>query len=315
MSTPVLALGPQRPAPNLRDALDAEGVTGPLALITAGWRVDELEIDALKRHAGVPILHLPLYAWFEALMAADPALKRTYRQRQDRILALKELYRLRLLPALAAVDDLRAHNRRHPDAPDLGVEELEDALRGLRTLDDRVVEGVARIRADVPTLERPWDHHPAVRARYDEIVDTLDRASALAIAGGHIGVLRNRMQLFGFSQHLPRLLAQGQPIVAWAGGVMTLTERVVIYYDDPPQGISEAEVFSPGFGLLPGVVLFPHARRRLRLDDPDRLERLVARFHPRLCLGMENGAWMSWRGADWTDHSRPDTLLRLADLP
>jgi hypothetical protein len=43
-------------------------------------------------------------------------------------------------------------------------------------------------------------------------------------------------------------------------------------------------------------VVFPHARRRLLLDDARRLELLARRFAPAECLTLDDGAWLIDRG-------------------
>ena len=90
---------------------------------------------------------------------------------------------------------------------------------------------------------------------------------------------------------------------------MVLSERVVLYYDDPPEGPSEPEVLDRGFGLLTERTLFPHPHQRLRLDSPDRLTLLEERFGT--CLGLENGAFIQVRDGKWRDRSLDGSLLRL----
>ena len=82
VTPPVLVLGPQRPHPNLRRVLDDTGVSGPYALITAGWRHDEAEIEPLEVELGQGIVHIPLYRWFETISKANLEVSRDYRQRQ-----------------------------------------------------------------------------------------------------------------------------------------------------------------------------------------------------------------------------------------
>jgi len=113
----------------------------------------------------------------------------------------------------------------------------------------------------------------------------MERCSALAIAGGHVGVLRNRLWLFDV---VP--VARKGPILAWSAGSMALCERIVLFHDSPPQGPGDAEVFEEGFGVCPGIVPLPHARRRLRLDDPTRVSLFARRFAPARAVVMDDGA-------------------------
>ena len=70
--------------------------------------------------------------------------------------------------------------------------------------------------------------------------------------------------------HVLRLFAVGRPpaVVAWSAGAMALTERVMLFHDRAAHGPSHAEFADVGLGWVPGAVLLPHARRRLRVDDP-----------------------------------------------
>ena len=86
-----LILGPQRPEPNLRVALDHVKVDGRLAVISAGWRHDEAELDALENHAGA-LTPVPLYQWFEEVYRHAPRIAERYRERQQRIQDYKRLY-------------------------------------------------------------------------------------------------------------------------------------------------------------------------------------------------------------------------------
>ena len=45
-----------------------------------------------------------------------------------------------------------------------------------------------------------------------------------------------------------------------------------------------------GLGLYAGVVPFPHARRRLRLDEPERIALLARRLAPSRAVLLPDGA-------------------------
>ena len=94
------------------------------------------------------------------------------------------------------------------------------------------------------------------------------------MAGGHVGILIRCLRLFAVGPP-PEL-----PVVAWSAGAMALTERVVLYNDRGPQGVQGAEVWDRGAGRVRDVVAMPHARRRLRLDDPVHAKVFVAPVRP-----------------------------------
>jgi hypothetical protein len=306
----LLILGPQRPSGNLSTALAGVGVSGRVALITAGWRHDESELDALRADLrggiGCETVHLPLYRWFDECMSGSPDLAAAWRLQRDRVLAFKALYRVRLASDFNVVQQLRARQVRNADVHDA---ELADAGRVLRELDARVAERLDAYRRSAGVVSEPWTH-PAVAPLHARIAETLDGCAAVAVAGGHAAVLLNRLRFFGLRTLLPGMLARGGVVAAWSAGAMALTERVVLYYDDPPEGPSEPEILDRGLGLLRGRVLFPHARRRLRLDQPGRLQQLQARFGT--CLGLENGALIQVQDGVWQDRSVPGSLLHLA---
>ena len=300
----LLILGPQRPRPNLAAALVEAGASGPIGVVTAGWRHDESELAPLRRDLPFEPVLLPLYGWFDRVMNDHPELRDAYRLRQARVLAMKSLYRVRLSLAFQAV--LRVH-KSATGFDDLDQAALLDAVEVLRALDASAAQACDDIRAGFPSV---GPDHPAVRPLHDELAALLSTCNSLAIAGGHVAVLLNRIRFFGLDRLLEGFLARGGVLAAWSAGAMVLGPRVVLFYDDPPEGPSEPEVLDRGLCLFADRLLFPHARRRLRTDDPARLRLLRARFGK--CLGLENGAWVEIRGSGFTDRSDPGSLLVLA---
>lgn len=298
-------LGPQRPNQNLSEVLQ-RSVTEPgaIAVISAGWRHDEADIGPLQAAMGRPSHHLALYHWFDEIMRAHPGLKRSYRARQDARLAHKLLYRIRVDASLIAVRKLRALYDGDPD----GVwPELQRAAKAVRRVDEDLMEELDTIKERFPELAAPWER-PEVAPYLERIGSVVQDCAAIAIAGGHVAVLQNRLRFFGFDG---LLTAWTRPIVAWSGGAMVLTDRIALYYDDPPEGPGEAEVLGPGLGLLPGVVLFPHAERRLRMEQTHRLSSLAIRFQPADCITLENGAHLVRRDDAWHNDGVAGSALRI----
>lgn len=307
MPAPVLVLGPQRPEPNIRAALDAAGVSGSVGLITAGWRHDEAEIEPLVAHLNHPVVHLTLYAEMDRVFRENPEVFQAYRARQKRVRAYKEVYRISLRAASMAVSELFDRVEADPSVygPDLG-----DAIGALRLVDERVLDRVDQIYGEHPDIAEPWTH-PAVAEVRQRWLDDLDGGQALLIAGGHVAVLRNRLRFFGLDEVIAGLPERGVPVVAWSAGAMVLARRIVLFYDDPPEGHGMAEVLGRGIGLLPGVVWLPHARLRLDLQDRKRVAILSRRLRPEHAVALETGAALRWDGAMWHDSSDPESCFAL----
>jgi len=299
-------LGPQRPAPNVPACLEELGGDGTVLVITAGWRTDETDDEALKRHLGPDVVVLPLYTWFEVVGKELPDLRAAYRPRQDQLIRLRRLHRLRLQAALDVVDELRDRKK---DA--LVVQELQSALQHVRDLDQSLLTGSDRIVAEHAEALAEWKQHKLVASLRAKAREAVASARTVVLTGGHVAVLLNRLRFFGVDQALIDRHAMGGDIVAWSAGAMVLTDRIVLFYDDPPQGRRYPELLDRGLGLAHDAVLLPHARLRLNLEDPDRVAMLAQRFAPAQCLGLENGAWLARREGQWVNRGDPAAALQL----
>lgn len=278
-----------------------------MVTITAGWRLDEAEHAALHAAVGPDAVHLPLYAWFESCMESMPALRAVYKERQRKLRGLKRVYRERLHPALDAVRGLIEQQAREPD---LVTPQLEWALEDVRRIDEQFVDQSRAIFGAYPEVERPWEE-PEVAKRRAESAVLLGESRAIVLAGGHVAVLRNRLMFFGVHQQLIQAWLQQTGVIAWGAGAMVLTPRIVLFYDDPPDGPSHPEILDTGLALVQDTVLLPDARKRLRLEDRMRIALLGGRFRPSRCIGMENGAWLEHDGGRWVQHGTPGTAKYL----
>lgn len=288
-------MGPQRLAPMVDHALELLDIApdGRVALVTAGWQERESEdgelMDAL---GGRPSVNLRLHARGDLVYAEDTELFALHRARQDRLKELQNLYRRRLGHAMAAAVEMQglcpAAGHAPAPADDIPSAQLSGAIEWVQALDrDHVRQAKAINDAflrDVAPLTRT-----AVARERAEILAILDDCSAVAIAGGHVAVLLNKLALFGLGNVLGT-----KPIVAWSAGAMVLTERVVLFHDTPPQGRGYAEVLGRGLGLMPNVVVLPHARRRLLLDDAQRISLFARRFLPRRCVALDERCYISY---------------------
>ena len=289
MSPLIIVLGPQRFHPDVVDAMTSLGVGERVAAVTAGWQERESEVEELHEHLHVEVVELELYRRYDEVLEADGKLFAALRRRQDRLRRLQALYRKRLGHHLEMTRTLISAQ----DDDSLLEPERRDAIEDLRNLDAHHLDRIRALNDEFDERWRPHEREAVARQRR-ELAAILDGCETLLIAGGHVAVLHNRMRLFDVVS-----LTQGKPIVAWSAGAMVLSDRVVLFHDSPPQGPGNAEVFATGFGLCPGVVPLPHARRRLRLDDRMRVALFARRFAPSRPVVLEEGTRLDWDGHRW----------------
>ncbi len=293
MSRRLLVLGPQGHQKTVAGVVADLGVRGPLAVVTAGWKELEAEDTELAADLGCETRNLGLFPRAESLFREQPQVRSLLYERHDRLRALRTLYRLRLAPQLETCRQLLA--RTDPAGPDeLYAPEIESAIAGVRALDAHHLARAATLDDEI--TERLAHERPSLARHRDELAHALDGIGALLVAGGHVGVLLNRLRLFDVLTLAPEV-----PLVAWSAGAMALAERIVLFHDSPPQGPGDAEVYAPGLGLVRGLVPLPHARHRLRLDDPARVALLARRFAPDICTALDGGERLEriGEGADW----------------
>ncbi len=297
---PLTLLGPQRLRPALVATFDRLDITGQVAAITAGWQEREAEVDEMREHLGRPVVDLMLHQRCEQAFAADLELFQAHRQRQDQLRKMQRLYRYRLDFMIQPARELLLST----EDPELLVAEQEAAIAALRQLDNQHLDRIAVVHREFE--ERIADQQfPGLERQRAEVAEILSGSAALAIAGGHVAVLLNRLRLFGLLE-----LAGDLPVIAWSAGAMALGERIVLFHDSPPQGAGNAEVMDHGLGLFRDMLPLPHARRRLRLDDPCRVQLFARRFAPARCIPLDEGAEISWDGEHWRAE-KPAQILHL----
>ncbi len=286
MSPPVVLLGPQRLRPTLVEAVEELGIAGGIAAITAGWEEREDEIDELRAHLGRRVVNLQLHRRTEQIFVRDREFFVAYRERRVRLRELQDVYRRRLASTLdAAIDVLR----REGD-PEVLDPEREDALEAVRRLDARHLVRTAEIAAEFEAEWRPGEREEIARHRA-EVRALVADCEALAIAGGNVAVLVNRLRLHGIDA-----LVRTTPVLAWSAGAMAMTATIVTYHDNPPQGPGYPEVFGAGLARVAGVLALPHAHRRLRLEDRFRVSLFARRFAPLDPLAFDDGAHLHCTG-------------------
>ena len=274
----VTLLGPQRTVAAARAAVAELIPDGPVVTVNAGWQEREADTAELDEVLGGRMANLELYRRWRDVLVADPDYAAAERQLSEVLTEVQAVYAIRLQHALAAVD---AISRRRELA---SVQEaaLADAIRTVRELDAWHLGVVAEARAEfygrVGIGER--DSIAGHRAELDALVAG---SAGMVVAGGHVGVLLHLLHIFAVA----RLLRP--PLIAWSAGAMALSDRVVLYHDHTPAGPRPAELYAEGIGAYAGVLPFPHARRRLRMDDAGHLAVLARRLRPRTCLLLADG--------------------------
>ncbi len=289
--TSVTLLGPQRRRPFVKDVLDAEGVDGPLAVITGGWEEREGELDQLAQHVLRETVNLQLFRRHEQALKRDKPLADAITDRNDRLRVAQTLYRRRLGPALQTVRSLQQIKLPRME---LLPAERAHALRAVADLDAHYLNQIRGIHGAFQDLWAPVERKAVAETRA-KVAEELAGCAAVLIAGGHVGALIDQLTLFDLGPLLER-----KPIVAWSAGAMVLTERIVLFHDHPPQGKGDPEVYDDGLGLAPRVVALPHAGTRLKLDDRPRVGAFAERFDPATCVALDEGCGIRWDGRGWS---------------
>jgi len=295
----VVLLGPQRLQPTLNKAVASARIHGPLAAITAGWEERESEDQEMRDHLGGHTINLRVYERAEDVMARDPELGAAIRERQDRLRVQHDLYRTRLSHAMAAARELLAREQTDGYSEMLEAER-EAAIEAVRTLDGFHLMKVMDLHHEFEDRFKPLERHIVEKHRR-EMAQIVNECGALCVAGGHVVALLHRMRLFdvlGFVEH--------RPIFAWSAGAMALGQRVVLFHDNPPQGVGNAELFEEGLGAYAGVLALPHARHRLHLHDRLRVSLMARRFAPAQVVAFDALTRMDWDGTRW--HGDKGTL-------
>jgi hypothetical protein len=304
VSRNVVLLGPQRLEPTLIDAVEALGIRGEIGVVTAGWEERESEDAELNDHIGGRARNLRLFSRGETVFASDRELYGALQARHDALRRLQELYRMRLSHAVECARELL----KRTDEDAVIERERQSAIEAVQALDAHharnVREVLERFESEFAPVQRA-----SVRPHIRELSAELGNLELLCIAGGHVGILLNRMRMFEVLD-----LWGDRPIIAWSAGAMVLASRIVLFHDSPPQGPGSAEVFDPGLGAYSGLLALPHASRRLRLNDPARIAMFARRFQPDIGAALDPRTRLDWDGERWRGASGTRYLDRTGSL-
>jgi len=264
----LILLGPQPHYHSLKKVLSKLPFQPPVALITAGWETEESQDHEIHTVVGAPTINLNLFARTEKLFREDPELIGQLQARQDELRHLRDVYNERLKHLCKAARQLF---RRDEQLIDL-TGEKESAVAMIRQLDQQHFEHSSQI---IDRYESILQTHsrPLVQEHREQLRHLLAQCGLLLIAGGHVAIILNRLRIFGILEMTPDI-----PLIAWSGGGMALSERIVFFHDSLPQGLNDAEVLRPGAGLFHQLLPFPDAWQRLDLHDRIRVELLSRRF-------------------------------------
>lgn len=281
----VVLLGAQRFDPTLGDAVAELGVEGKIAAITAGWQEREEEDGDLREHLGGRTVNLRLHARAEEVFAKDPKFAAAHRERQAILRHRQDFYRIRLEHALGAQDVIA--NRAAP--ADILEDEARASIQAIRDIDRMHLERCARDWEEFDAKWKPLERKEIAEHRR-QIAEIIEGCDAIAIAGGHVASLLNRLRLFDIG-----VLAKGKYVFAWCAGAMAISERVVLFHHSPPHGQgAPAEVLDEGLGLAGNVVVLPQPEFRLRFDDREQVSLMSRRFAPSTCLAMPARSRVTW---------------------
>ena len=191
----------------------AFGVDGPVALITAGWEEGERNDADIDRRLGGGSRNLGLYGRrldvLEQRRRSTPTRSGCCARQLDE---LREVYLLRLRHALDGVDVIRRHVSPRQSAGQ--ASELDAAIDAVRTLDE------AHVSRDRRRVRRGSTHRirrtsaPAIAGHRDEVAAIVAGCAAIAIAGGHVGVLNDCLHLCNLAA-----LIEERPLLAWSSGM------------------------------------------------------------------------------------------------
>ncbi len=277
MSLQIHLMGP-RPGANLPRVVGDLDPEAMVAMVTAGWQEREGDDAELRELAGHRTTNLALNARCLAVYEEDREYAHAEREHEAALAELRQLYLVQLDHALSAAYEVA---RRSDARPRLRERAVTDSLRVVQLLDEQHMQRVGWAQQAFYDAWRPQERAALARHR-EEIQHLLEGSAALLIAGGHVGELAKVLHMVHVAPHLP------PRVVAWSAGAMALSERVVLFHDFVPHGVAQTEVYGAGIGVVPDVVVLPHARRRLRVGDRIRMSVLARRFAPAHCLVLDD---------------------------
>ncbi len=227
---------------DLAAEIEAFGVEGPVALVTAGWEEGERNDAEIDRRLGGGSRNLNLYGRRLDVLESDAAFADAERLLRTQLDDLREIYLASPAPRA------RRGRRGPPSIRRCTARSGSGARRG-----DRCGPGARRVTSSAiaAAYERFFAQHkpherPSIARHREEVAAIVAECGAIAIAGGHVGVLNDCLHL-----HNLALLIEERPMIAWSSGCMAVSERIVVADDDDPAGRPD-EVYDIGIGVARG---------------------------------------------------------------
>ncbi|EWT01343.1 hypothetical protein N865_08440 [Intrasporangium oryzae NRRL B-24470] len=274
-----ILLGPQRFTTTVGATVRSLDLDGPIAVINSGWEERESDDGELSAILDGRARNLRLYHRMLDVLTKDDhfaAAALDFRDRQDE---LRAFYGIRLQSAVDAVHEVTHRTSIHG----IGPLAVDAAIAAVRDVDGWYAGQLAELYRSVTDVAPPLAS-PTIGWHRGEIGAILDDCVAVAVAGGNVRTLLRTLRVFDLT------LPADKPVVAWSAGAMAMTERVVLFHDFAPQGVTAAELHDTGLGRVPGVIALPHAKRRLRLDDREQMRTLARRFPGDRLTLLDDGA-------------------------
>ena len=278
----IVLLGPQRFRQSSRTAARDLADGGRVAVVNAGWQHREGDDAELLDVMGDGARNLELYRRWNEVMDYDAELAEEYGKHMTLFMEHLALYEIRLNAALECFHLLW---RRRVQDPDLHDGALTAALAAVRDVDVWHLYQTGVLVRRFAARTQPGRRESVARHRA-EVVEILADSSVIALAGGHVGVLMECLELFGVAA---LIASRSRPhLLAWSAGAMALCENVVLFADEQPQGNGHPEIFRAGLGVVRHLVPLPHARRRLHLQDKARVSAFAGRFPGSMCAILDD---------------------------
>jgi len=273
-----ILLGPQRFTMTVRPTLRSLDVDGPVAMVNSGWEEREADDGELNDAVDGRGVNLRLYQRAIEVLTADRSLRAAVRDHREAHAELRAFYGIRLQSAWEAVFSVHHRTSKHRVVEGA----LRSAMQALRDVDDWYAYEVARLVADTSASPAVRDCEPLAQHRA-EVASALSDAAVVVVAGGHVGILMETLRLLDVSLPLET------PVIAWSAGAMAVCDPVVLFHDFAPHGVIAPEVHDRGLARLRGVIPLPHARRRLVVEDRERMAVFAQRFPAHALVPLDDG--------------------------